>query len=339
MRTEFSLPLSARSPWAGRRRVLVAGLVAGSAMGLPLSSAAQTYPERAIRFIMPNAPGAATDTVARIFTAKLSELLGQQVLVDNRPGGGGLIAVEVVAKSAPDGYTLLQCGIAQSIRPAMYKKMPFDIVGGFIRVVNYGAVPNVLVVHPSVPVRSLAEFVKLAKANPGKLHYASSGVGLSPHLTMEYFKSLAGIDLLHVPYKSGAQGNSEVLAGQVPTQFANLPSHLPNIKVGKVRALGVTSPKRNAELPDVPTFVESGFPAFDVTVWYGVCAPAKTPAAVIAKFEEAAARVLAAPDLIQKFAGHGVDVRVITGKAFDDFFRSEVARWGKVVRDAGIQPL
>jgi tripartite-type tricarboxylate transporter receptor subunit TctC len=186
--------------------------------------------------------------------------------------------MEAVKNSAPDGYTLAQCGISQAIRPALYRKLPFDTVRDFTRVAMYGAVPNILVVHPSLPARTLKEFVAYAKANPGKINYASSGIGFSPHLTMELFKTTAGIDLVHVPYKAGAQGNTDVLAGQIMTEFANLPSQLQSVKAGKLRALAVTSAKRNAELPDVPTVIESGYPGFEVTVWYGLCAPAKTRA-------------------------------------------------------------
>ena len=291
-----------------------------------------------VRLVAGNAPGAATDTVARIFATKLGEVMGQQFIVDNRPGAGGIIGMEAVARAAPDGYTLYICGIGQSIRPAMHKKLPFDTLRDFTRVSLYGAVPNVLVVHPSVPVRSVGQFVAYAKANPGKMKYASSGVGLSPHLTMEFFKTTAGIDVIHIPYKSGAQGNNEVLAGQVQTQFANLPSHLPNIKAGKLRALAVTTGHRNAQLPEVPTFVESGYPGFEVTVWYGLCGPAKLPDRVITALSAAIAEALAAPDLRQRFSDQGVEPRPVGGSAFDAFFRNEVARWAKVVTNAGIMP-
>jgi tripartite-type tricarboxylate transporter receptor subunit TctC len=305
---------------------------------LLLVGAAGAYPTKPVRLVAGNAPGAATDTVARIFATKLSEVMGQQFIVDNRPGAGGVIGMEVVARSAPDGYTLYICGIGQSIRPAMHKKLPFDTLRDFTRISLYGAVPNVLVVHPSVPARSVAEFVAYAKANPGRLKYASSGVGLSPHLTMEFLKTTAGIDLIHIPYKSGAQGNNEVLAGQVQTQFANLPSHLPNIKAGRIRALAVTTAHRNAQLPEVPSFVESGYPGFEVTVWYGLCGPARLPGTVIATLLAGIGKTLAAPDLRRRFAAQGVEPRPVGGSDFDAFFKNEVARWAKVVKEAGIAP-
>ena len=299
---------------------------------------AADYPAKAVRIIMPNSAGAATDTVARILAAKLTDVTGQQMIIDNRPGGGGVIAMEAVKNASPDGYTLGQCGVSQAIRPALYQKLPFDTVRDFIRVSMYGAVPNVLVVHPSLPARTLKEFVAYAKANPGKVNYASSGVGFSPHLTMEYFKTTAGIDLVHVPYRAGAQGNTEVLAGQDKTEFANLPSQLQSIKAGKLHALAVTSVKRSSELPNVPTVSESGYPGFEVTVWYGLCAPAKTPQNVVAALEKIVVKTLSAPDLQQKFAAQGVEPRPVVGQEFDRFFNSEVARWAKVVKDAGIKP-
>ena len=301
-------------------------------------TSAADYPTKPIRVIMPNAAGAATDTVARILAAKLTEVTGQQIIIDNRPGGGGIIGMEAVRNAAPDGYTLGQCGISQAIRPALYRKLPFDTVRDFKRVARYGTVPNVLVVHPSLPARTLKEFVAYAKANAGKIDYASSGVGFSPHLTMELFKSTAGINLIHVPYKSGAQANTDVLGGQIKLQFGNLPSQLLIIKAGKLHALGVTSAKRNPELPDVPTFIESGYPGFEVTVWYGLCAPAKTPQEVVARLESSLVKALSAPDLQQKFAAQGTDPQPLTGQAFERFFNSEVARWAKVVKDAGIKP-
>lgn len=324
-----------------RRRNAAGSTLLVIALGLVCAcgpAAAAGYPAKPIRLIMPNSAGAATDTVARIFGAKLSEVVGQQVVVDNRPGGGGIIAMEAVKNAAPDGYSLGQCGISQAIRPALYKKLPFDTVRDFIRVSLYGAVPNVLVAHPSLPARTLLEFVAYAKANPGKINYASSGIGFSPHLTMELFKSTAKIDLVHVPYKSGQQANTDVLAGQVKTEFSNVPSQLPNIKSGRLRALAVTSAKRNAELPDAPTIAESGYPGFEVTVWYGLCAPAKTPPQVIAALQAAVVKALSAPDLQQKFAAQGVEPRALAGREFESFFSSEVARWAKVVKDAGIKP-
>jgi len=329
-------PIATGRAWRGAMFALV--LLYAALAGARPAAAAADYPARPVRLIMPNAAGAATDTVARIFAARLTEVTGQQFIIDNRPGGGGIIGMEAVKNATPDGYTLGQCGISQAIRPSLYRSLPFDTVRDFTRVSLYGAVPNVLVVHPSLAARTLKEFVAYAKANPGKINYASSGIGFSPHLTMELFKSTAGIDLNHVPYKSGAQANSDVLAGQIKAAFNNLPSQLQSIKSGKLRALAVTSAQRNPEVPEVPTVIESGYAGFDVTVWYGLCAPAKTPRDVVAALQAHVNKALAAPDLRQKFAAQGVEPRALAGQEFDRFFNAEVARWGKVVRDAGIKP-
>ena len=313
-------------------------LAAATVASFAIASSAAGYPDKPVRFILPNAAGAATDTVARIFAAKLGEIMGQQFIIDNRPGAGGIIGVEAVAKAAPDGYTLLQCGISQAISPALSRKLPYDARKDFARIAQYGAVPNVLVVHPAVPAKTLKEFVAHAKKNPGKVRYGSPGIGFTPHLTMELFKTTAGIDVLHVPYKSGSQAIADVLGGQIETQFNNLPSQLPNIKSGKVRALAVTSAQRSAQLPDVPTISESGYPGFEMTVWYGMCAPAKTPRAILTQLETGVSKSLAAADLRQRFADQGVEPRVITGAAFDELYNNELARWAKVVQAAGIKP-
>jgi tripartite-type tricarboxylate transporter receptor subunit TctC len=296
------------------------------------------YPEKPVRVILPNAAGAATDIVFRIYAAKLGDVLGQQFIVDNRPGAGGIIAVETVAKATPDGYTLLQCGVSQAISPALKRKLPYDPARDFSRIAQYGAVPNVLVVHASVPAQNLAEFVRYAKQNPGKLRYASNGVGFTPHLTMELFKSVANVDILHVPYKSSSQAIADVLGGQVHAQFNNLPSQLPNIRAGKIRAFAVTSAQRATQVPEIPTIAESGYPGFEVTVWYGMCAPAKTPKNVLATLESATGKALAAPDLRQRFLEQGVEIRNLAGAAFDAYYRGEIERWAKVVKSAGITP-
>jgi tripartite-type tricarboxylate transporter receptor subunit TctC len=312
-------------------------LVAACVLTLPAVATA-AYPERPVRMILPNAAGASTDTVARIFTGKLGETMGQQFIVDNRPGAGGIIAADIVAKATPDGYTLLQCGVSQAISPALRRKLPYDTARDFVRVSQYGAVPNILVVHPSVPAKSLPEFVRHAKQYPGKLRYYSPGIGFTPHLTFELFKSVAGIDVQHIPYKASSQGISDLLGGQVHAGFNNLPSQLLNIRSGKVRALAVTTLKRAEQTPDVPTIAESGYPGFEVTVWYGLCAPAKTPRQVLAALEAGTTRALSTPDLRDKFRAQGVEVRMLTGTEFDAFYRSELARWAKAVQDAGITP-
>jgi tripartite-type tricarboxylate transporter receptor subunit TctC len=321
-----------------RARLCAVMVTAAFAAGASGTASAAGYPERPVRLILGTGAGAAPDVTARIFTAKLTELLGQQFVVDNRPGAGGIIGMEVVSRAAPDGHTLVGCSLGQAIRPALRKQLPFDPLKDFTRITLYGAVPNVLVVNPSVPVRSLKEFVAHAKANDGRFRYASSGVGLSPHLTMEYFKTLAGINILHVPYKVGAQATNDVIAGEVHTQFNNLPTQLTNIKAGKVRPIAVTAMKRQAQLPDVPTFDESGFKGFEVTVWYGLCGPAKTQPAVVKRLVDATNQALSAKDLLFKYNEHGVEARNWSGDKFDAFYKAEIARWAKVVKTAGIEP-
>lgn len=317
---------------------LCTAIVAAAFAACTTVTLAAGYPERPVRLILGTGAGAAPDVTARIYTAKMTELLGQQFVVDNRPGAGGIIGMDVVSRANPDGYTLVGCSLGQAIRPALYKKLPFDPLNDFTRITLYGAVPNVLVVHPSVPVRSLKEFVAHAKANSGKFRYASSGVGLSPHLTMEYFKTIAGFNILHVPYKVGAQATQDVMAGEVHTQFNNLPTQLVNIKAGKVRPIAVTSMKRQPSLPEVATFDESGYKGFEITVWYGLCGPAKTQPAVVKRLTDATNKALTANDLLQKYNEQGVEPRNWSGEKFDAYYKAEILRWAKVVKTAGITP-
>ncbi len=302
------------------------------------SDAAVGYPERPVRLIMPNAAGGSPDTILRIIANRLSDVTGQQFIVDNRAGGGGIIAVETTVKATPDGYTLLQCGISQALSRAIGRKLPFDVNRDLRRVVRFAAVPNVLVSSTALPARTVQEFLAYARQHPGKLKYGSTGVGFSPHLTMEYLKSSAGIDLLHVPYKAIAQSITDMLGGQIDVQFNNLPVALVHIRAGKMRGLAVTAGRRAAQLPDVPTISESGFPDFVVTSWYGMCAPAKTPQAVLARLEDLFADALAYPEVRRRVVEQGIEPDLLRRAAFDKFFEAEVARWGKVAHDAGIRP-
>ena len=314
-----------------RAIALIAMLGAGAAC-------AGEYPEKPVRFILPNAAGGSPDTIARILAVRLTELLGQQFIIDNRPGAGGIVAVEAVAKSNPDGYTLLQCGISQTISPALKRKLPYDTWHDFARIVQYGGVPNVLAVYTGLPVRNLTDLVNYARANPGQLKYGSSGIGFTPHLTMEMFRRAAGIELLHVPYKSAPQAVSDVMGGQIDLMFTNVPAALPNIRGGRVRGVAVTTLQRSEQLPEVPTINESGYPGFEMTSWYGSCAPARTPKPVLARMEAALLKVLSEPDMRKRFFDQGVELRTTAGAAFDAFYKSEVARWSKVVQEAGIKP-
>jgi len=298
---------------------------------------AQTYPSKPVRLIVGFAPGGNVDIPARIVATKLGEIWATSVLVDNRPGAGGNIGADIVAKAPADGYTLLVCNAAShGINPAFYKKIPFDAIRDFTPISQIGSTANILLVHPSVPVTSVGEFIAYAKANPGRISMASAGVGTSQHLAMELFKSMAGIDVVHVPYKGGAPALADLLGGQVQAMFAAVPTAQATVKAGKVRALGVTSLKRTPQLPQLPTVADSGVPGFDVTSWYGLCAPAGLPPPIIAKLNADLVKALNAPEIQQRLAEQGIDVTPTTPEQLAEFIKSEVAKWAKVVRQAGI---
>jgi tripartite-type tricarboxylate transporter receptor subunit TctC len=299
---------------------------------------AQTdYPNRPLRQIVPFPPGGGVDIVTRIVTAKWSELLGQPIVVENRAGAGGTVGTDHAAKAAADGYTLFTCNIAShGVSPALYSKLPYDYVRDFAPISLIGKTPNVLVLHPSVPAQTVKEFVALIKANPGKYNYASPGFGTSPQMTMELFKLTAGIDLFHVPYKGGAPALADVMAGQVAGMFGNLPEQLGAIKGGKTRALAVTSLLRNPQLPDVPTVAESGYPGFEVTVWYGVCTQAAVAKPILDKLHATLIKTLELPEMKARLAESTIDASPTTQEEFAAFIRAENERWVAVVRDANI---
>jgi tripartite-type tricarboxylate transporter receptor subunit TctC len=300
---------------------------------------AQIFPTRPVRLLVGLAAGGPTDLAARILAAKLTEVWGQQVVVENRAGAGSTIAAEAVARAPADGHTLLLCTIAtHALAPQLIKSLTYDPVKDFAPISMMGTTPNILVVHPTVPANTLREFLVLAKASPGKLTYASSGIGNSPHLTMELLKTQAGIDLVHVPFKGSAPAMTELLSGRIQSMFDNLPGQVENVKAGKVRALGVTSLQRSAQLPDVPTIAEAGLPGFDVSVWYGVCVPSGTPTTIQAKVHADLTAALGAPDLRQRLAGAGVDANSSSQAEFAHFISAEAGRWGEVVRRARIKP-
>jgi tripartite-type tricarboxylate transporter receptor subunit TctC len=300
------------------------------------AAAQQTYPNRPIRLIVGPASGGPTDIVIRIFAAKLSEMWGQQFVVDNRPGAGNTLAPTIASKAAPDGYTLSQCGISDAIAPALYKKLPFDLLTSFTPVSQIGSTPNVMIIHPSIPARSVPEFVAYTKVNAGKINYASMGVGISTHLSVELFKSMTGANLTHVPYKGATLAFTDLIGGRIAMQTSNLPAFLDPIRTGKVRALGVTTLKRNAQVPDVPTIAESGVPGYEVTVWYGICTPAGTPRPIVARINADMNKALNMPDLRQRLEVQGVEASPTSAEAFVAFIKSETTKWAKVVKDAGI---
>jgi len=304
-----------------------------------LSAGAQTsssYPTKPIRLVVPFPPGGATDIMARAVAQKLTDAWGQSVIVDNRPGAGGNIGSELVAKAAPDGYTLEMGTVGtHAINPSLYAKMPYDHVKDFVPVILVAGVPNVLVVNPSVPAKSVQELIAYAKANPGRLNFASSGSGTSIHLSGELFKLMAGVQMTHVPYKGSAPALQDLLGGQVQLMFDNLPPSLPQIKAGKLRALAVTTAARAPALPDVPTIAESGLPGFEASSWFGVLAPAGTPPAIVTRLNTEIAAWLATPEAREKMVAVGA---VIAGGTPEDFARhiaTETAKWAKVVQESG----
>jgi tripartite-type tricarboxylate transporter receptor subunit TctC len=297
---------------------------------------AQGYPNKPVRLLVGFAPGGGVDNTARIVASKLNELWGQPVVIDNRAGAGGTIATDIAAKAPADGYSLLFCGIwSHGIAPSLYKHLPYDHYKDFAPVSMVGTTPNVLVVNPSLPFKSVSEFIAYTKANAGKVIIGSPGVGSSPHMTMELFRLTTGIDIVHVPYKGGAPALTDLLGGHIPAMFDNMSTQLSVIKSGRTRALAVTSPKRSVHLPDVPTMRESGVP-IDVTVWYGICAPAAVPKPILGKLNTDLNRILNAPDTQRRLVEVGVDAAPSTQEQFAVFIKSETQTWARVVREAKV---
>jgi tripartite-type tricarboxylate transporter receptor subunit TctC len=315
---------------------LAVGIVAG--LALAGSAKAQDYPSKPIRLVVPFAAGGATDVLARLVGERLTASLGQQVVVDNRPGAGGNIGSDLVARAEPDGYTILMGAVGtHAINPSLYPKMPYDPVKDFAPVTLVASVPNVLVVNPEVPANSVQELIDLAKAKPGELNFASSGNGTSIHLSGELFKAMTGTDIVHVPYKGSGPAVTDLLGGQVQMMFDNMPSSLPHVKAGKLRALGVTSAKRSPALPEVPTIAEAGVPGYDATSWFGILAPAGTPEPVVMRLQGAIVQALGEPEMRQRMADLGAEPVGDTPAEFGQFIAAELAKWAKVVNDAGVK--
>lgn len=301
----------------------------------PPPAFSEDYPGKPIRIIVPYPPGGFNDTLARTLGQKLTEKWGQSVIVDNRPGGGTTIGTNLAAKSAPDGYTLLIVSFAFAVNPALYATLPYDTTKDFAPVVLAASTPNLLVVNPDLPVKSVKELISLAKAKPGKLNYASAGNGSSNHLSMELLKSLTGIDAVHIPYKGSAPAVTDLIGGQVDLMFDNVPNVLQQVKAGKLRAIAVSGRERSPFVKDLPTVAESGVAGFDVSVWFGVVAPAGTPQPVVAKLNAEINRILKLPDIKQTFNSQGVEPAGGTPGEFSAFIAAQAAKWGKVVRDSG----
>jgi tripartite-type tricarboxylate transporter receptor subunit TctC len=309
-------------------------LAACAAVAAP--AIAQTYPARPIRIIAQFQPGTSTDILARVIGAKLAEAWGQQVVVDNRAGAGGLVGTELGAKAAPDGYTLtMAVSSGFGINPTLYAKLPYDVLRDFAPITNIALTPQTLVANPGFGAKSVKEFVALAKSKPGQINYASLGAGSTSHLTMEMFRSAAGIQLTHIPYKGSPAAHGELFAGQIPVMFDAIPAVLPHVKSGRLRGLGIGSAQRSAFLPEVPTIAESGFPGFEAVGWIGIAAPAKTPPAVLDKLNGEIRRIIDTPEMKERLAGLAFTPVGGTREEFSRFIKSEIARWGKAVRESG----
>jgi len=319
------------------KALLAAGacaLWAGSAH----SQDASSYPNRPVRLVVPYAPGGTTDYSARLIGTKLSEALGQSVVVDNRPGAGSIIGSDVVAKAVPDGYTLLMVDTGFSLTPALYSKLPFDAGRDFAPVTEVMRVANWLIVHPSLPAKSVQELVALAKAKPGSLTFGSGGVGSPFHMAGEQFKYAAQINVVHVPYKGGGPALTDLLGGHISMLFPTMTIALPHVNAGKLRALAVIAPKRSAALPEVPTIAEAGYPRVTLTSWYGVMAPAGTPRPVIDKLAAEITRILSMPDVRERVASQFAEPVGSTPAAFGKLIASEISTWSAVAKASGIKP-
>lgn len=317
------------------RPLLLAQIALAGFGMLSTGAGAQEFPVKPIRFIVPFGAGSATDALARVIGQKMTEMWGQQVIVENRPGAGSVVGTGIAAKAPPDGYTLLMVSASHAINATLYSKLPFDPVKDFSGVTPVALIPNILIVHPSLPVRSVKELVALAKAKPGQFNYTSAGIGSNSHLNGEVFRSTAGIKIVHVPFKGFAEAITEIVAGRLEMTFAPSILAAQHIKAGTVRALAVGTSKRSSAFPELPTMVEAGVPGCVFDGWFAVLAPAGTPKPVIDKLNVAIAGILRTPDVSKQMQNQGADAMVMSADEFDRFIRSEVVKLGKIVRDSG----
>ncbi len=298
---------------------------------------AQNYPSRPIRLVIPFSPGGATDVPGRLITQKLAETFGQQIIVDNRPGAGSAIGSEIVARAQPDGYTLLLTGTPFAVIPALYPKLSFDPAQDFAPVMQVALAPNVLVVHPSLPVRSVKELIALAQAQPGKINYASGGTGGAQHLFASLFMTMAKINLTHIPYKGSGPATADLLGGHVKVGLPGISIAIPHARAGRMMPLAVTSARRAPQMPDVPTIDEAGVPGYDAAVWFGIFAPKGTPPALIARLHDEIVRVIRLPEVENGYLLSGSLAVTSRPEEFAAFIRNEIVKWGRVVREAKIQ--
>ena len=296
---------------------------------------AQDYPDKPVRIVVPFAPGGSTDVLARIVGQKLGERWGQPFVVENRAGAGGNIGAEQIARSAPDGYSLLLGGVPQAISASLYSKLPYDLARDLTAIAEIASFPSAIVLHPSLPAHSVTELIALARARPGQLSFGSAGVGSPNHLALELFDAMAGVRMTHVPYKGSGQLIGDLLAGQVQLASMGTPVALPHVQSGKLRAIAVTGAARSSLLPEVPTVSEAGLPGFEVTSWYGVFGPAGLPAAIVVKLNAEIGRAVTGPDVKERLAALGAEPSVKAPDQFSRYVREEIAKWAKVVKDSG----
>ena len=319
----------------GAARLAVSALLAAAAVA---ASGQPAYPGRAVRMIVPSSAGGGTDIIARLVAPKLAERLGQQVVVDNRPGACSIIGNDLVAKAAPDGYTLLMGISTLAILPAMHTKLPYEALRDFAPVTQTVSAPNILVVHPSLPVKTVKELIAFARGRPGQVNFASAGTGTNPHLSMELFRSMAKLDMVHIAYKGSAPALIDLLAGHVVVMTSTMLSGIPHVRSGRLRALGTTGARRSNAVPDIPTVAETGLPGYEAVQWYGLLAPAHTPREIVARMHSEMAGILQLAEIRQKFAADGADPVGNSPEDFARFLRAETGKWAKVVREAGIRP-
>jgi len=317
------------------RHALLRATLFAVLLGFAALAAAQAYPTRPVRIVIPLSPGGTTDVPGRIIAQRLSEALGQQFFVENRAGAGGTIGADYVAKSKPDGYTLLLTATPHVITANLYKNLPYHALSDFAPVIRIASGPYVLTVHPSLGVNSVRELIALARAQPGKIDYASSGNGSAQHLVGALFAHMAGIQLTHVPYKGSGPAQQDLVAGIVKVGFPGTPIVIPHVKLGRLKALGVTTTQRSPQMPDVPTIAEAGVPGYEALVWVGMLAPLGTPHDIVMKLNGEIGKLLRAPDVQQLLASSGVDPTPTTPEEFGTYLKSEYDKWGKVVRDSG----
>ena len=295
-----------------------------------------SYPSKPIRMIVPSAPGSGPDIMARAIGQKLTEALGQTIVIDDKPGAGGIIGSEAAAKAPPDGYTLIMSNAgAHTVNPGLYAKLPYDPVKDFAPVTLVALAPNILIVHPTLPVRNVKDLIALAKAKPGELTFGSGGNGSTAHLSGEMFKTMAGINIVHIPFKGSPAAVIGVIAGQIALAIPNIPPALPHVRSGKLKALAVTTAKRAAGVPDLPTVAEAGLPGYEATAWFGVLAPAATPPQIIARLNAAIVKIAHAREMQERLTAEGADAVGNTPEQFAQIIKSDIAKWAKVIKASG----